>query len=152
MSAFTMSNEFFNQLANEFAGRLQSSNNDLKWDLQNYFGMRQADFDVIDAEVTLRVQELFNANVSAVNQRYAGDDDIVNFVEAPRGAIKWSDVQLYKHLSCLHYQMAEGDVPKSNTYKNLSDLLGKIAQTLLSETAAYKESAWDYAESNSVMV
>jgi hypothetical protein len=56
----------------------------------------------------------------------------------------WSEVQLLSHLSCLRYQMSEGDVPDTTIYNQLDDLIQGIAETLVRKLPEYGKAAWGW--------
>lgn len=127
MSAFIMSPKGFRRLADELRSRADSSSN---WWIHEF---------VEGAGLDTRVRQLYEANVSAVNQRYGEDTRTEELDLTPRrGFVRWSDTQLLKNLQCLRYQMSEGDVPESEVYQKLPTMIGDLAGAIVARTPAYE--------------
>lgn len=161
MSAFVMLPEGFNNLANELAARAEDSNNtcDLDYAIKNDIRVfLQLGWDTPSEERANKaafetVTTLFNANVEAVSQRYA------HMSEAERGHYElpafartrywpqWTPVQLLKHLTCLRYQMSEGNVPETPIYSKLSKLISDIALSIVTHMPEYAAASWDFKPS-----
>lgn len=159
MSAFVMLPEGFNQLMNELAVRADSlsrtcdENYSVTRDVREFLGFERH-FDVpepsANQRATERALQLFRANVEAVCQRYE------HMSEEERGLYpepafsrtsywpQWSNVQLVKHLSCLRYQMSEGEIPETESYKRLSKLIGDISESILMSSPEYDKARWDF--------
>lgn len=161
MSAFVMLIEGFNDLANELATRAEDSNNicdlnySVKQDIRKFLelGWHNPSEERANKAAFETVTELFHANVEAVNQRYS------HMSEEERGRYQlpvftrsrywpeWSPVQLLKHLTCLRYQMSEGNVPETEIYGRLSRLIADIALSIVTNTPEYSKADWDFRES-----
>ncbi len=87
------------------------------------------------------VNTLRNANYKAVDARYneSTAPEILGFSTT---SAAWSDVQLFKNLQCLHYQMSEGDVFESEIYNRLDTLIKELALCIVGNTAEYDEAQW----------
>ena len=92
---------------------------------------------------------LLAANVDAVQQRYPDDspNNLPGRVdETPLGyrfrIEDTSAVAAFKSLRCLHYQMAEGDVPARPLYKALETLSGQWAIQIVYELPEYDAIPW----------
>ena len=148
MSAFVMSETGFDQLASELFARVICDHNPTQWAIQHHLSVEPSEstFDAMEGKVRAFVQHCYAMNVNAVNQRYEESDPpaILKFTDA--GALpKWSDEQLFKHLECLSYQCAEGNVPESQLYKQLEELIGAIARAIVGKSKTYDAAKWDFA-------
>lgn len=159
MSAFVMLLEGFNDLANELAVRAESFNNtcDVHYsvtrDVREFLGLGLSEAPSeasVNKAATKKVLELFRANVAAVKYRYAHLSEVTGNQPAEpvitRSVYwpKWSHVQLMKHLSCLLYQMSEGEIPETPIYKRLDRLISAIAVSIVNHTPEYDQAAWDF--------
>ena len=159
MSAFVMLPEGFSELANELACRADSLNRtcdinySLTQDIREFLGFKShvdPSEDMANQAATEAMLALFSANVEAVNYRYSHMSNEERGMYTPpsfsRTAYwpKWSPVQLLKHLHCLRYQMSEGPVPESETYKRLETLIGAVAQSIVTHSPEYNTAAWDF--------
>lgn len=87
---------------------------------------------------------LLVANVDAVMQRYEGSapDNLPGRMDETLLSYRFriEDASLltaYKSLRCLHYQMAEGDVPERPLYKALETLSGQWAHKIVQDLPEY---------------
>lgn len=136
MSAFIMPEEGFKQLATELNYHKNYNYQHLQWAVQRFLG---------NDSVACRVQQLYEANVRAVNQRYSDDTPVTDLKIRVNGSMpQWSPFQLFKHLECLSYQMAEGDVPDSPIYKDLETLTGDIAKSILMSSDKWEKAKWGW--------
>jgi hypothetical protein len=150
MSAFVMLSEGFSQLATELACRAEHSNNvcDLNYsvarDVRQFLGLGDYASDAFETAQKV-TGELYAANVRAVGQRYndSSEPETVNITRTGFWP-QWSPYQLLKHLTCLNYQMSEGDVPQSEIYKRLEKLIYSIALSIACESPEYDQAAWDF--------
>jgi hypothetical protein len=159
MSAFVMTIEGFNELANELACRAEDSNRtcdvnySLTRDVRAFLGLddyQVAAEETINKAATEAMLALFSANVEAVTYRYSHMSESERGTYAPptfsRTAYwpKWTSTQLFKHLHCLRYQMSEGNIPESETYKRLERLIAAVADSIVSNSPEYDKAAWDF--------
>lgn len=84
----------------------------------------------------------YAANVNAVNQRY-GDDTSPGIPFHPQFNPHVSMFQFLKSLECLHYQMSEGDVPTTDAYSLLKQLIDAVYYQIVSNTPDYQSARWD---------
>lgn len=162
MSSFVMLNEGFNDLFNELAVRAEHSNNvcdvhySISRDVRSFLGIEtfgNPSEALVNAKAADRVLALFKSNVEAVYQRYEHmSEEDRGYNPEPKLTRstywpKWSHIQLFKHLQCLHYQMSEGEIPNTATYTNLETLINAIAVSLATHTPEYDKAAWDFKES-----
>lgn len=153
MSAFVLENDAFVQIADELASHAENPTNlcDTNYQfasyIREYLGFSSSCFDAPgDAypEAVAKVEELHEVNVRAVNDRYESTDEPSNLRFVRRSCVpQWSPVQLFKHLQCLRYQMAEGDVPESAVYKDLDALISNLCGAIVTGLPEYESSAWD---------
>ncbi len=143
MSEYVLSDEFFDQLAEELTTRSFS-------DSGMYFipeftkAPRTYDIEEIETSVRSVVNALREANYEAVNSRYDENTapEILIFSNYPTEWASWSDIQLLKNLQCLRYQMSEGFVPESEIYKRLETLINDLAVYIVGKTAEYDKAEW----------
>ena len=118
-------------------------------------------FDGIDtsrAEApTLIGRRLYTLNIEAVTQRYPDTQDnpadlpgaayqiARTFTARPLGRVARPSEMIasLKALHCLRYQCAEGDVPKTALYAEITAAIGRMADAIVSEMPAYENAAWD---------
>lgn len=92
------------------------------------------------------VRALYAANVEAVGQRY--NDETRNEPGAKRIPFTVGfdpHVDLYawiKALECLLYQMSEGDVPESDTYKSLKSIINASYKEAVHMHDRYEAAEW----------
>lgn len=142
MSAFILGEDGFRQLAAELAYHVNHDHSGLQWSVQNFIGDRA---HISLERIAERVQELYAANVRAVNQRYGDNTPITDLTIRVNGTMpRWTPVQLFKNLECLSYQMAEGDVPESQIYKDLETLIGSIARRIVGRSEKYEQAKWGW--------
>jgi hypothetical protein len=145
MSAFQMDKQFFNRLASELFAHATLEHSKLNWSVKHNLDLRTGDFDVTENRIRTFVQRLYAANIEAVNQRYSEGSEVPTLSFTPASGLpKWSDEQLFKHLECLSYQCAEGDVPETEIYAQLEALIGAIARSIVGSSEKYKASKWDF--------
>lgn len=157
MSAYILPIEGFVRLATELARHAENPQNvcDVNYGIasriRECLGFHSSCFDApTDAhpEAALKCQLLQEANVAAVNERYEhlnNPSPVLNpcFVRL-RIRKPWAPTQLYKHLCCLRYQMAEGEVIDSDIYKELDTLVTDLADIIVSNSAEYSQSEWGW--------
>ncbi|KKL98749.1 hypothetical protein LCGC14_1821260 [marine sediment metagenome] len=86
---------------------------------------------------------LLAANVDAVEQRYPGSKELPGRIDETLLGYSYRQedniplVWALKSLRCLHYQMAEGDVPERPLYKALEALSGQWAMQIVRELPEY---------------
>jgi len=83
---------------------------------------------------------LYKMNVAAVDARYEEQNEI-NY-EYRVNLQTGSKVAIYKSISCLLYQCAEGDVPKWNLYKLMNEIMHDIGDQIISKMPEYKNAKW----------
>ena len=93
----------------------------------------------------LLAQSLYDLNIEAVRQRYPNSETSRktegDYVYAFNPYV--STIQALKSAECLHYQMSEGEVPKTELYKWLTDCINSIKSLIINELEEYKNASWD---------
>jgi hypothetical protein len=93
------------------------------------------------------ISQLYALNVEAINQRYGdGTKPIIGKRQLNQICGLWcftSIGQFLKSLECLRYQMSEGDVPESELYKLVSQLIEALYLDSANLTDMYKGAYWD---------
>lgn len=154
MSAYILPIEGFVRLASELARHAENPQNvcDVNYGIagrvREYLGFKYSCFEAPEnahPEAALKCQMLQEANVAAVNDRYEEHSPVLNpsFVRV-RIPKPWTPVQLYKNLQCLRYQMAEGNVPEMEIYKELDALVGDLADIIVSNSPDYNAAEWGW--------
>lgn len=96
--------------------------------------------DIVDVFVT----KLKICNVEALQQRYPDHPDMWKEptpVMAVDGRML-EKVELFKQLTCISYQLSEGDVPESHVYKQLDKLSELLAYHIVVTLPEYDEAYW----------
>ena len=147
MSAFVMSEKFFDQLASELYAHATLRHSKLNWAVGHCLDLRSVPENRYMQHIQQFAQECHTLNVESVNYRYKQDTDPVPTLrfKPASGLTKWSDVQLLRHLECLSYQSAEGDCEQNATYQQLERLIGQIARSIVGESSEFRQAAWDFA-------
>jgi len=79
-------------------------------------------------------------NTEAVNQRYNEKSKTKPF----KFQYEECDIfQAYNHLRCLTYQMNEGNIPETETYKFLQEIENLLAVQIANETKEVKNAEWE---------
>ena len=145
MSAFVVEHKTINRIVSKL-GRGD------EWEIKHLLApvLKAAE---VDSQSVEPLQELgialLVANVDAVQQRYP--DDLLDNLPGTIGETllnyryryeMTSRIQALKSLSCLHYQMAEGDVPERAIYKALQDLQGQWAIQIVQELPEYESAVY----------
>lgn len=99
-------------------------------------------------EMTKLGRRWFAMNREAVIQRYRDDSEFAmpNYefkLLAPRNPVDY-----VKAMQCLIYQCSEGDVPDTQEYANLRDVLNVAMGKLIRAMPGYESAAWDGEWSN----
>lgn len=135
MSAFIVADKTMGDI---YSGlRMYGNDAVLRYDIKKFLGGRQIE-EVVDI--------LFRLNIRAVNQRY-GDERAENMTRAELKVMCKVDLnvsvyQFLKSLECLHYQMAEGDVPNTKEYQMLGTLINDICVAMVHKSADYEKAEW----------
>lgn len=103
-------------------------------------------------------RRLFTLNVEAVMQRYPDTEDRPSEMPGTHDASTLPHSYVYrgsrvppahaeliagvKAMKCLRYQCAEGDVPKSEQYRELDKAIGEVCEHIVSELPAYDAARW----------
>lgn len=94
---------------------------------------------------------LFALNESAVDERYGElvREGMVGplppscrYIYTPISALVVGPVQLVKSIDCLLYQCNEGDLPESDTYRELQAVRGRIAHSVVARLPEYETAVW----------
>lgn len=147
MSAFLMSEKFFNQLAAELYAHANLRHSKLQWPIEYCLGLCAVPANRQVAHIQEFAQACYALNIASVNCRYEQDYEVaqLRFTKAS-GLPAWSDEQLCKHLECLSYQCADvKDAEQHETYQKLEKLIGHIARAIVGQSSRYEEARWDYA-------
>lgn len=98
-------------------------------------------------------QLLRDINTYAVMQRYPGStpDDIPGPMgpdgKTPAYSYTWAPyptiMQLYKDLSCLRYQLTEGDTPQRRLYQEIDEYYNDIAHTIVKRLPEWEKATWN---------
>jgi len=92
-----------------------------------------------DDELEYLANEMLNMNKGAVDYRY----NEVNQVELIRFEYKSaSKIQVLKSLQCFLYQCSEGDVPKLELYRVLSEVEDALMHSIIDELPVYRRAKW----------
>ena len=105
--------------------------------MKNFVG----DDNVVDV-----IKKLYSLNAEAVNYRYEKNHPKTIPSKTLNTICVFEKVSLYqflKSLHCLHYQILEGEVPKTKTYKRLSKLIDGLESYIISSLSQYKKAVWD---------
>lgn len=97
-------------------------------------------------DMTEVVKKFYEYNVKGVNARY----DEKTAIRMPAGMLKEalcgvkyiSKTQFLKSLNCIHYQMAEGNVPSAKFYKDVEKLMNAVAYNIATQSAEYDKAEW----------
>lgn len=147
MSAFLMSEKFFDQLASDLFAHATLQRSKLNWAINYVLDLRGQEFNRIERKIREFVTACYTLNVASVNDRYDSDYPLepLSFTRAS-GVPKWSDEQLFKHLECLSYQCADvKNAEQHETYQKLEKLIGHVARAIVGGSDRYEEAQWDYA-------
>jgi hypothetical protein len=137
----------FNVLACELASRAAHQHDPLHYTARRFLEVGyNATNAEIEAAAKKKCQLLQIANVDAVNQRYGENTKPEPLIWKVTTAYypSWSEIQLLSHLTCLRYQMSEGNVPDTTIYNQLDDLIGDTAETLVRKLPEYDKAAWGW--------
>lgn len=89
---------------------------------------------------------LYYLNIRAVNQRYGEEmPEQVSAAELNKMCRFNPHIRIYqflKSLECLRYQMCEGDVPKTPTYKSLGKLIDAVCYSIAHSAPEYDAAKW----------
>lgn len=145
MSAFVMSERFFNELASELYAHATLKHSKLKWAVEYSLGLRDVPENRAVQHLQQFVQDCYTLNVESVNYCYKQSDPAPQLRFTPAsGLTKWSDEQLMKYLECLSYQCAEGDCEQDARYQKLEALIGHVARAIVGQSEEYEIAYWDY--------
>lgn len=150
MSAYILPPQGFADLALELMDRPSSPHGNVQHIVDSYLGIsRFVTRNERYTRIKQRCQALYNANVEAVNQRYNETNPIEPidwhpFPEYGEHIPEWSLIQLIKHLRCLHYQMAEGDVCGSKIHRDLETFIAHLSRRALTSTKEYDQARWSW--------
>jgi Asp-tRNA(Asn)/Glu-tRNA(Gln) amidotransferase B subunit len=88
--------------------------------------------------------ELMRMNAEAVNFRYSESYDPPAYSFRPDNLMSLNaKVQAVKSARCLRYQCCEGDVPESQLYKELSDIVEEAQSMIVAGLPEYESAEWD---------
>ena len=102
--------------------------------------------DELDANPGGVFYKLNYLNRHALNQRY--DEPIgkasykFSSSEWARANYKFSNIEVYKALTCFTYQCAEGSTVKRKLYKQLDQLENSLASFIISKLPEYDQASW----------
>ena len=148
MSAFVLAETGFEQLAQELVAHSKTeARSPVYYAVHGCLNSWDDDETAVAMKVMTFCKRLEVANYDAVNQRYREDakpSDAPWFLPEGSYGVRWTPVQLMKNLQCLKYQMSEGDVPETEIFKQLEDLIGRIAVAIVQQTPEYDEAAWGW--------
>jgi hypothetical protein len=92
------------------------------------------------------IERLYSLNVQAVNQRYGEHAvDWMGSTAFQSYRVFNPSVSVYqflKSLECLHYQLCEGDIPKTEEYKVLGALIDAVAMAIVHSSPEYAAANW----------
>jgi hypothetical protein len=99
-------------------------------------------------DITKVLKKFYAYNVRGVNARYGEKTPL----QMPKELLDESTVyiepisraQFLKSLQCVHYQMAEGNIPMLKFYKEVAALIDEISRPRpkIMESSEYKEAKW----------
>ena len=95
-------------------------------------------------------KEFYSMNREAVKQRYNEKDDS-DYIKIPDcDKIDWTGpgtklnkFQALKSMRCLKYQCSEGNIPDTNLYKFLENLIHQWESYIIHEIPEYDKAEWD---------
>lgn len=85
-------------------------------------------------------EEMYRANVDAVNQRYGESTALV--MPFTLSVVPVTRAGWVKNLKCIRYQMTEGDIPETATYMFLTGMIATQCEFIVAQLPEYKEEAW----------
>ena len=101
---------------------------------------------ISDDELTAFGRAIWLMNVDALKARYPKDDWAEERKEAQAYSFRdrsgVSKTQMYKSCRCLIYQCSEGNVPNTQTFKDVNELSCDLAHHILTRTSEYDRCAW----------
>ncbi len=141
MSAFMVSDLTYNSVALTL-GQL-ASNSDMVHALEMFTGdvdKGRNPIGVVDAFVN----KLKEMNIEALKQRYPEHKDMHYKFEPimPANGRTLTKIELFKQLTCISYQLAEGDVPETHVYKQLDKLSELMAYHIVVSLPEYDKAEW----------
>lgn len=93
------------------------------------------------------IDVLYRLNIRAVNQRYNDEAEENTTREELKKMCEFnphiSRHQFLKSLECLHYQMSEGEVPETKSYKLVEQLISNICIAIAHSSDDYEQAHWD---------
>ncbi|SFH20714.1 hypothetical protein SAMN05660649_04239 [Desulfotomaculum arcticum] len=129
MSAYIVGKETIDRIVTFIHGKLIDT-------IYHYY---PAISDAYKGEPNKLGQNLWAMNVRAIDQRY-GENNPLNLYKYK--CQPESKVQVYKSLRGFLYQCMEGDVPKSQLFKDMDRLANDLAGEIVGELPAYKRAEW----------
>lgn len=144
MSAFMVNDYTYNSVALTLG---EWATNSDKYFVQEMFASdeNRNPIGVVDAFVT----KLKQMNIEALKQRYPDYPDMWKDRETPlmpAHGRRLKPVELFKQLTCISYQMSEGDVPESHVYKQLDKLSELLAYHIVVGLPEYDEVEWGLSD------
>ena len=84
-------------------------------------------------------KKLFKMNYEAVNQRYNENNQLEDYNYSYQNCSK---VEAYKSAQCLRYQCSEGNVSEWTLYKELNNIINRLASEIISSLQEYEKANW----------
>jgi len=152
MSAFIVNDKTINRILSFISSWNFYENADLKFNFWNRLGYdeltqkekeglnnltNEEEQNLILSKIGFVLKEI---NTEAVNQRYQEKTkaEPFNFKYEPCNIF-----QAYNHLRCLTYQMLEGNIPETETYKLLQKIENQMAFQIAGEHNKVKNAEWE---------
>lgn len=84
--------------------------------------------------------DLYQMNIEAVNQRYdeKNPQELIVFQFVPV-----NQFQALKSMQCLQYQCDEGDIPNTELYKLLTQIIYMLEDKIISSLPQYEIAEWE---------
>ena len=102
-------------------------------------GMKHPDPCISTKQLSELGTRMWSMNAKATGERY-NKEEPATIYDYKYTLI--NDVQVYKSLQCFLYQCGEGNIPETDLYKALKELLLKLAGDIIIDLPEYQEAEW----------
>lgn len=87
--------------------------------------------------------DMFALNIQGVDSRYPGSAEQFRALDYTyRFTLHTNRITSYKALGCWQYQCSEGDVPQTELYKLMTEVMHALAMEIAEDTPQYKAAKW----------
>lgn len=141
MSVFVLEDKRYLQFAREISARIEYESI-FRYALQDFTGAtRHQKSDTIFSKVAEKVETLRKANYESVNNRYKDIEEVSEPIKYTNGGMKqWSDIQFYKTLECINYQL-EHSTDEQLLAESFT-LVSAMAKNLVHNLPEYQKASW----------